>query len=488
MRNNMEDEYIKLMCQIYPNLATVWGISQAGYNDFTKLGKKKNIQGLKELSKKISDYTTLSNRREALINSIDKAVYELESPYSNTLYYRYSMSIKSLMILWENYNYYKYGMDEKVLNSRLDQLPVLLKIIIDEIEDNNFSYLDLLYTYHLIKQDMKALKSKHITNLNHQRKIKDTYQEIDLFLKYIKNKLRNNEKCKIYSRWDDKSFITHISKMSGWDISSKLIEDMYFEALYTIEKNKDNNIFNNIENEESNKYKVDKNTILNILDSIYKQCRIVFGEYEDITSTITLIDTCKKNFEFGKFQYIKSSINESEKQGCLLFSSENNIDSIELLKLKLIHEIYPGHHYSNIYFPNSKMNSPYEKTRMNIFFQEGWAKYCERYFAYEIDKSDKMIKCYEGKFMLTNIMFIVVINIHYFGKSFKDIHSELLGKCGLTKEKINSLIMSSNVEPINSISYYIGYKFISDTIDTYSNKKVYSEIFNDILSKQDILI
>lgn len=93
----------------------------------------------------------------------------------------------------------------------------------------------------------------------------------------------------------------------------------------------------------------------------------------------------------GDFQYLPSYMNENT-DDFILFSS-NNIKSSKLLKLKIIYEIYPGHH-----FTYSKQNKNLlNKITKNMFLEEGWAKYCEFLFAFEIDNSYEMKQAYKMK-------------------------------------------------------------------------------------------
>lgn len=46
MSIELENEYIELICTIYPDLAVTWGIPKCGYNDFTNWGIKQNINSV----------------------------------------------------------------------------------------------------------------------------------------------------------------------------------------------------------------------------------------------------------------------------------------------------------------------------------------------------------------------------------------------------------------------------------------------------------
>lgn len=88
--------------------------------------------------------------------------------------------------------------------------------------------------------------------------------------------------------------------------------------------------------------------------------------------------------------------------------------SKEQLKLKVVHEIYPGHHYMNKCFDRTVRGNIYEMSRLNPYIEEGWAKFCEYFYANEIECSDEIKKAYKRNKLLMNIMFIIAIDIHYF--------------------------------------------------------------------------
>lgn len=193
------------------------------------------------------------------------------------------------------------------------------------------------------------------------------------------------------------------------------------------------------------------------------------------------MDTKSDKHMFGDFQYIKVSLTNPNANSYLIYSSKNNINSIEQLKLKIIHEIYPGHHYMNRRFGMENKENIYELTRINPYIEEGWAKFCEYFYANEIDPSSNMIECYKKSRLLMSIMFTIAIDIHFNNKKFKEIHTKMIGKCGLTKDCINSMILLLNVKPEKVFTYYIGYNYFTRYVNRNKSDNKLTNILNKMV-------
>lgn len=53
------------------------------------------------------------------------------------------------------------------------------------------------------------------------------------------------------------------------------------------------------------------------------------------------------------------------------------------------------------------------------------------------------------------------MNIHYFDQKLSGTFDLLMNKCGLDKNRILSLIMQCNVQPIASINYFVGFYVVN---------------------------
>lgn len=148
MSIELENEYIELICTIYPDLAVTWGIPKCGYNDFTNWGIKQNINKLEQLLRK----SKLQNANRNFRKSVELRIYELTSlyEYRYSAYYCYLIAIKPLLEVIESIDYYNVGMNEEVVISRVRGFSKVINKAINEIRIKKLSKLDLLYTKYLI--------------------------------------------------------------------------------------------------------------------------------------------------------------------------------------------------------------------------------------------------------------------------------------------------------------------------------------------------
>jgi len=481
MMTELEHEYIKVICEIYPNLATVLGIPKCGYNDFTVIGIKNDISKLEQLLEKVKSQDIETETNMHLMNSLELRIYELTSivEYRYSAYYYYLMTIKSLLIVLENNDYYDNGINEKIIESRIREFPDVINKAICEMDQKELSKLDLLYTLNLVKHD-KILFEKTPNKMTQEDKIKNIHFEIEHFLISLNSKIKDGTEKKIFSSWGPDKLVEYVTKITNWHISYDYIKGLYKEAIDYIEDNVNLNLF---EDKKNNNIQIDysKENLFELLQEIYSNCKSVFGEDAMLLSSIKFMDTKSDKHMFGDFQYIKVSLTNPNANSYLIYSSKNNINSIEQLKLKIIHEIYPGHHYMNRCFGMENKENIYELTRINPYIEEGWAKFCEYFYANEIDLSSNMIECYKKSRLLMSIMFTIAIDIHFNNKKFKEIHTKMIGKCGLTKDCINSMILLLNVKPDKAFSYYIGYNYVTRYVNKNKSDKKLTNILNNMV-------
>lgn len=458
-------EYINTICSIYPNLGTVFGLSYLGYNNFSLEGKKHNIDKLESLKLKIKEHED-EYEKNIMTTMLDKSIYELKSIYSFTAYYYYSMTIQSFLILFRNYKYYTCGIDKEVLISRVNQFPEVINKFKTEVNGNSFSYIDLLYTLSLIKKDLYFIKYELIKILS-----KTDYEiilsETQSILEFISKKIKRSSKTNLFIDWEKEDFINYIDLMSEYNVDSIMLEKLYKAAIHYVDKNSQCNIFNY--QNDIDKKKINIFSIKELLYSVFSESNYIFGDVNDMFENLNIIDLNNSNFYFGEFQYLPSYMNDTKNGACILFSS-NNIKSSKLLKLKIIHEIYPGHHFSYSKQRSNLLN----KITKNMFLEEGWAKYCEFLFAFEIDNSYEMKQAYKIKHLLSSINFIITMNIHYYDRKLSEIFDLLMNKCGLDKHRILSLIMQCNVQPLSSINYFVGFHVVKTIL---ANKKTDNNMY-----------
>ena len=475
MSIELENEYIELICTIYPDLAVTWGIPKCGYNDFTNWGIKQNINKLEQLLRK----SKLQNANRNFRKSVELRIYELTSlyEYRYSAYYCYLIAIKPLLEVIESIDYYNVGMNEEVVISRVRGFSKVINKAINEIRIKKLSKLDLLYTKYLIKKDLDFLKSEILKEYSIDS-VQQIYYSIELFFNEIKTRLTEDNEKNFFSSWGAENLINYLNKMTNKKNSCYLIETLYKEAMYEIIMNAEFNIFDI----KKSAIQCNERELTKLFQEIYTKCKSIFGEEVNLLDSLNFIDTKDDKSIFGNFRYIKQPLTAVNMKSFLLYSSKNNIMSKEQLKLKVVHEIYPGHHYMNKCFDRTVRGNIYEMSRLNPYIEEGWAKFCEYFYANEIECSDKIKKAYKRNKLLMNIMFIIAIDIHYFKCKKNDIYNKLVGKCGMTIEKINSMLLPINVDPSRALIYYMGYYYFYTYVNQRKKKDKISIICKDIVN------
>lgn len=446
-KEEIADEYISLICDFYPGRATLWGYKKLGFDDFNLNYEEKKINGFLNFLKELEEYD------DELISLIRKDVslriFEIKQikKHSNRAYFFYEITIKTLMVLWQTQEYFiENKVDSKVLNSRLNLLPNKIDLAIKDMKSLNFSLADLLYTKNSVKKDLKFLE-KELKKYDDEKVYKYTINKVKEFEKYIEERIfRNDKKLMFFSYGKDK-FKQWINYESQIDID---LEYFYCDAKnFVLNEKLDCGEKVNL-NSDINEYIIEK------LKEIYLKGKEYFGENKELFSTLNIFNAR----ESGKFGYLPSQISNMNKTGILMCSLDSFTSNESSLIFKLIHEVYPGHHNMFLFNFDKRCTNAFEKVHQNIFYLEGWAKYCEFYYAYNIYKTDIMINQFKTNLSLIALMYIITMDIHFYSMNYSEILNKTLEISGLKKEKVIWLIIECYMNPIYSCSYFIGFNII----------------------------
>ena len=148
---------------------------------------------------------------------------------------------------------------------------------------------------------------------------------------------------------------------------------------------------------------------------------------------------------------------ENEKlTGYLFFSSKYRYESIEELKLKLVHEIYPGHHYMKFVILKDKHSKNKFRLWKNDIIFDGWAKYCEYFYA----KMNCLDELFNSNLVFMSLMFVIVMDIHYYGMTLQEViqHAKELGKVEFKYAKM--LVINAFRDWDIHLNYYLGFNYL----------------------------
>ncbi len=241
--------------------------------------------------------------------------------------------------------------------------------------------------------------------------------------------------------------LQYIQIGSRWDINKTEIERFYFEAIEDLKKNKIQDFSKDI--------KCTKELIIELIDEIYNEMKDSFGTMPDLRKNLKIIEFDDKKYMNGIFFYVNAMEN-GKLTGYLYFSSKYKYESVEQLKLKLVHEIYPGHHYMKTVKLNNSQSKNMFRLWKNDFLFEGWAKYCEYYYANK--KGQELI--FNSNLAFMSLMFILVMDIHFYGKLLNEVirHAEELGE--IDTKQARTLVINAYRDWEIHFNYYVGFNYL----------------------------
>ncbi len=154
----LEEKHIDIICNIYPGLSTLWGVENDNFTDITKRGSEYAVKSLTNILNECYELDDI----DYLKNNIEMRIFEFTTLRNKllTAYYFYDMTIDTLLILWDDFVIYKYGLKLSVLENRLRNIIPAIDTVIKEMKQRKFSYLDLACTEVAIKKSLILLDKK----------------------------------------------------------------------------------------------------------------------------------------------------------------------------------------------------------------------------------------------------------------------------------------------------------------------------------------
>lgn len=456
MSGSLEERYLNLICDIYPNIAVEWGRAIKKDADFTNEGIEESIKRLKTFYSEVRTERN-SEIQRYIKKNIELRIFELTEFKENLFssYFYYKLSINSVMILLDDFVIYKYGFNYEILKYRLEKLPEVLNWVMNEMVNKKFAYIDIFCSIKVIKDDLLLLEEKkhYFQELN--LIFADVGCAIDTFLNFLinmKNSIENKFELISYGK---KNILEYIKKYTYLKITDSSLESYYQKAFKILEEANEVNIKNEFsDNYESFSQKI----VWEVIEEIYENSKNVFGCCDNLLYSLNIKELNDEKYKNGLFYYVAVE-NKQNIEGCLFYSSSYKYQFLSDLKLKLIHEIYPGHHYLRIKRKRNNLSDIANWIKEDVIAEEGWAKYCEYYYVYNIDKSEEMITSYNISLYFMALMFFVTMEIHYYNKNINQVIHLIKQITNLEKREILSLIINANREPIEYLGYFIGYNF-----------------------------
>lgn len=255
-------------------------------------------------------------------------------------------------------------------------------------------------------------------------------------------------------------FLQYIKLKSSWDIDKFSIENFYNKAI--------RNLSEITMKDYSGDKKCTVELISRLIDEIYNETKEFFGVMPDLHDDLKIIEFDDQ--KHGDTFYYISTMQNGKLTGYLFFSSKYRYKSIEQLKLKLVHEIYPGHHFMKAVILNDIHSKNKFRLWKNDVLFEGWAKYCEYFYA----KMNCQSELFDSNLAFMSLMFVIVMDIHYYGMSLQEVirHAKKLGH--IESKYAKMLVINAFRDWETHINYYLGFSYIvekeSSSIEGLINK------------------
>lgn len=198
-----------------------------------------------------------------------------------------------------------------------------------------------------------------------------------------------------------------------------------------------------------------------ILEDLLVKIEKDFPKLPETSYTIKSVHSSMEEYMSPAF-YLTPPVDALEKNIIYI----NHAQLSEDIYTTMAHEGYPGHLYQNVY--TSSKNLPLIR---NLFFysgySEGWATYVEHY-AYGLGGLDENLAqvLYLNSSAMLGIYAYIDMGIHYLGWDVQQVE-KFLSTYGLGSKEVAQMIFETMVEePVNYLSYFIGYLEILNLKET----------------------
>ncbi|AJE51455.1 hypothetical protein [Paenibacillus polymyxa] len=452
--NEILNDYVEITADMYPIIAAIWGIKKSKLSIFSKDYIHNNINRYKNILKKIDSYQY--NSRDIYIK-IRKAcqlrIYELNRLESwSQPYFYVDHSINTISMPWEVYNgSVKEEFDKVSVLLQLENIGCFFEIAKSNLSNVELAKFDCFHTIQELTRLQKGLFEKLRSNNISEQKMNYFKDEIYLFQSFLKDKVYKADK--FYKPLGEEIFKECIYLNSGILIDFDLfLRDLSNHIILLNQKYPKSKVTNRNNTSEIS-------ISMDLLKSVLNLNKADENLQSEIIKTINVVSNEILSMDLGgKYCYTRcKNIRSNELKGVMIYDPMklNSTNSI----LGVVHEIYPGHHYSALI--NSKVNFTESIIFTNEIFEEGWAKYCEKIYAYTYINDQKLIEEFELGIAKSILLAIAAIYIHVL-KTELDKSVKLLSQYfKFDNITLKNACLQAYLYPLEGVSYILGYYFVS---------------------------
>ncbi|WP_214484552.1 DUF885 family protein [Bacillus sp. SM2101] len=462
--SKLRDEYIKISSEFYPGLATHWGIQRSYLTIYSKKNILKTINCYKNLQKRMEEISYKDSRSFRKLNrAVKLRLFELEALeiWRKPNFYIIN-SLNTISVIWRNFeNIFQSPVpNHEQISCRIKYLPDFFKVARENLNHSKLTKLDCLTAILNISHFNKNLeKIKQDLNIP-LIELSILTKEINSFSSFLKNK--SQESIPLKRPLGEENLATYIYLESGLTIDLGLLLEK-LKAHLSVRadflqptKRSFSTSFNEVLKSPSEE----------VLSQLIKIGKNHFNVNDTFIKSLQITELNNINVDMhGKFGYMKCmDLQKEHILGAMIYDKNkvNNINSI----LGVIHEVYPGHHYS--WTLKSKSNYQENIIFFNPVFEEGWAKYCEHFFTYKIFKDINFIDEFELGISKAILLAMATLYTHSNNLDFRKIISTLSNYFPVfSQSEIKQACIQAYIYPIESISYMLGFYFVQ----SYFNKR-----------------
>lgn len=468
--NLLVEDYIVTVARFYPGRADVWGIliENLGFYDTNHIQEFiKNIKVIRD--KLLSLYDTEIDDSYGLlfIKNIDTRIFELEvlKEYETKCSFyveKIFMTLQSSLEFSDDLN-----LNNKLFINRLKFLRESIIQAKKNLSNIQMGKLECICSINECKEVWKQIYSVgyKFIKIDHIQ----AFEEFILFCEYKADTAKDR-----IIPYDSGIFEELLKIYSGSDISVDYFFGLIQKQIIQ-QKDKDEKLNMN------KTLLINDDLITSKMRFIYQLGREKFGDMPNLFDSIAFeeyngkVKNCYQNIKTAAYN---NRIFEINKELPSFIYNKIGIKNDISLMLKLIHEIYPGHHYLHYCTRHQHKDSLIHHISEELMYDEGWSKYCEYYYAknllIEMNCFDVITVEYHEMFILA----LVIFKIHYFHEPINNIINELITEENLELVMAQNMVITASLRPIEKLHYSLGFLLFNEIIGDKNIEAIYEHVIN----------
>ncbi|AIQ49290.1 hypothetical protein R70723_27890 [Paenibacillus sp. FSL R7-0273] len=483
-REYLVDQYIQLSSCLYPSMAIKWGIDRQELFIFSEdnlhrvMAEYKKLLGLAELLEEGSQKPI-----QSLTRTLKLRIFELEELQSwRTPVFYIQHSLRTISLLGRTYEaVFSADIRSDLLAAYIRSLQPFYAAAVRNLSEASVTKLDCILGLRQLEEELKQILLMAGGLSLPDGTVEMLKQEAEKFRAYLIS--RQEESITFMRGIGEERFRTYIALESGIRMDfQRFLKDMETEM---DEYDCTTDISRNAAGERSKVLSLEAQ-----LEHVFHAGKALMeADTEEFLQHVATADMKDLKYKQpGRLAYLRSYLlKEKAVKGALIYDPAKLNDFS--MTLGLVHEIFPGHHYSK--FVQSRENMIESTVMDNLIIEEGWAKYCEYSLSHFILQDADLIAEFRQGLRKSLLLAISTVLIHSCGYSFNQAADRLAGYCEgrESASRLRSICLQAYSAPIESISYALGFAAVraglkkhehitdDDFLDLFRNgEKLYEDI------------